>query len=104
MTRIQPTQGQLWPQPAGPAWSSLRPGATVSISYETGVGTASLRLVTINDVDDRFVWGHCHLRGAERCFRRDRIMAVIKPLSDWTGDELRGLAAEVRASFPALEV
>jgi hypothetical protein len=51
--------------------------AVFHLQYEDGGGAVSERVVTVYRVDRRiggwFVYGHCHLRDALRCFNVDRI-------------------------------
>lgn len=67
--------------------SSLRPGTTARILYVNGYGETSERTI---DVIRRstarngytYVRAYCHLRGEERTFRGDRVLAVLERTAD----------------------
>ena len=73
--------------------SQLRGGTSYVIAYEDGNGNETIREIRIlDDLDPIYVWAHCRLRRAERCFRRDRIRVIGFPgdgrtLSDWVREQ-----------------
>lgn len=74
--------------------------AVFHLQYEDGGGSVSQRVVTVYRIDRRiggwYVYGHCHLRGALRCFSVDRISEGF----DVTTGEVFGNALEFFSNHP----
>lgn len=77
-TQVRDSDADIPPKqnvpPAPPKQKASPSSKKVHFDYVDSDGVLTHRDVTVQELDDRYLEGFCHLRGEKRKFRRDRIL------------------------------
>lgn len=73
----------------------LRLAMSYLIRYTNNAGEETTRRIAVTEIDEAFVWAHCSLRDAERCFLKERVEVIVNltlapadsKLGEWAGDK-----------------